>query len=108
MNTDREVLIKYRTNTKMPWQHTFSPGEVQAIATAISASDKVWLCLVCGDQSICALDKAEIQVVLDMVGTGQQWIKVEVPKGGSCHVSGSNGRLKKTVPHNSFPNKVFV
>jgi hypothetical protein len=108
VNTDRHVFVKYRTSSKSPWQHTFSQEEVQAIAAAIGASDKVWLCLVCGNQTICALERAEITTVLDMVAACQQWIRIEVPKGGSCHVSGSHGNLKKTVPHNSFPNKVFA
>jgi hypothetical protein len=47
------------------------------------------------------------EVVDIFIQSGQQSIRVEVPKAGSCHVSGSIGSLKRTVPHNSFPNKVF-
>jgi hypothetical protein len=34
-------------------------------------------------------------------------IIVEVPQGGSMHVKGTAGKLPKTLPHNSFPNKLF-
>jgi hypothetical protein len=107
VNTDRHVFVKYRTASKSPWQHTLSAADVKAIATAIESSDKVWLCLVCGDHTICALDKDEIQTVLDLAATNQQWVRVDVPKGGSCRVSGSHGSLKRKVPHNSFPDKVL-
>lgn len=107
VNTDRHVFVKYRTASKSPWQHTLSPADVKALATAMASSEKVWLCLVCADHTICALDKDEIQTVLDLTSTHQQWVRVDVPKGGSCRVAGSHGSLKRKVPHNSFPDKVM-
>lgn len=108
VNTDKHIFIKYRTSTGSPWQHTVSPDEMKALEAACSKHNQVWLCLVCGNVTICALNKTEIAVVLDLSLRAQQWVKVEVPKGGSCHVSGCNGSLTKVVPHNSFPNKVFT
>jgi hypothetical protein len=108
VNADRHVFVKYRKTSRSPWQHTFSAEEVKALAKAIESSDKVWLCLVCGNQTICALGKAEIQTVLDLSANNQQWVRVEVPAGGSCSVSGSHGSLKRKVPHYSFPDKVMV
>ena len=107
INTDRHVFVKYRTSSKSPWQHTLSADEMKSLVAACKANKFVFLCLVCGDNTICALEKAEISVVLDLASGAQQWVKVEVPKGGSCHVTGSNGALKRVVPHNSFPNKTF-
>ncbi len=107
VNTDRHVFIKHRTNRKSPWQHTFSPDEVQAIADAIAERKKVWLCLVCGEATICALTRREIKVLLDLNGNSQQFITIKVPSGGSCRANGSKGTLKGTIPHNSFPGKIF-
>ena len=108
INTDRHVFIKYRTHSKSPWHHTLSTDEMKSLVAACKKNEHVFLCLVCGDNTICALDKAEISAVLDLTSTAQQWVKVEVPKGGSCHVSGSRAALAKVVPHNSFPNKAFA
>lgn len=108
VNTDRHLFVKYRTATKSPWQHTLSPDELKAISDAINKYGKVFLCLVCGTTSVCALDATEIAIVVDLTSATSQTILVEVPAGGSCHVSGSKGKLKKTVPHNSFPNKLFA
>jgi hypothetical protein len=108
VNTDRHVFVKCSTRFRGPWKHTLSKDEVQAIAAALASSTKLWLCLVCGNRTICALDKDEIGAVLDLAGTGQQWIRVDVPKGGGCHVTGSHGNLRRPVPHNSYPKKVFA
>jgi len=107
VNTDRHVFVKYRTNKQSPWQHNFFPKELSTIDKEIKHNKKVFLCLVCGQETVCALDADQIQVVLDLTKKQQQWIRVDVPSGGSCHVSGSKGALKKKVPHNSFPDKVF-
>jgi hypothetical protein len=109
VNTDRHVFVKYRKPNKSPWQHTFSDDEVAAIAAEIEKGHAVFLCLVCGNTTICALNTSEIQTLLNVnASSGQQWIRVDIPKGGSCRVSGSNGDLERTVPHNSFPKKVFA
>jgi hypothetical protein len=107
INTDRALFVKYRKPNKSPWQHTFSEDDVAAIATEIEKNNAVFLCLVCGTTTVCALNSNEIQTVLDLDADGQQWIRVEIPKGGSCHVSGSNGKLKRTIPHRSVPDKLF-
>lgn len=108
VNTDRHVFVKYRKPNRSPWQHTLSEDEVDAMATEIKNGHAVFLCLVCGSTSVCALNSSEIQTLLEIKTAGQQWIRVEIPQRGSCHVSGSNGKLKRTVPHNSFPDKVFA
>lgn len=108
VNTDRHFFIKYRKTAKSPWLHTLSTDEMKALVSACSKYDKVWLCLVCGNVTICALNKPEIALVLDLASTAQQWVRIEVPPGGSCWVSGSSGALKKVVTHKSFPEKLFA
>ncbi|MDO3556385.1 hypothetical protein [Ralstonia pseudosolanacearum] len=108
INTDRHVFVKYRKPNGVSWNHTISPDEVKTIAAACKKDDLVWLCLVCGGVTICALDKAELNTVIDLSSTDQQWIRVDVPKGGGCRVSGSTGAVKKVIPHNAFPSKLFT
>lgn len=108
VNTDRQVFTKYRKTKRSPWQFVFTPDELSALSRAISGGGRVFVCLVCGHTTICALNADELAQVIDVTAGSQQSIRVEVPQGGSCHVSGSKGKLKRTVPHNSFPDKVFV
>ena len=108
INTDRQAFVKYRTSKKPPWTFTFAPDELQAIRSSLKSGDKVYVCLVCGSVTICCLSEEELKGVIDASSAAAQWIRVEVPKGGSCHVSGSRGDLPHVVAHNSFPDKVFT
>jgi hypothetical protein len=108
VNTDRQVFVKYRKTKRSPWQFIFAPDELSALSKAMSGAGSVFMCLVCGHFTICALNAKEIFQLVDLTEASQQSIRVEVPSGGSCHVSGSKGKLKKTVPHNSFPEKIFA
>jgi len=108
VNTDRHVFVKYRKPNRSPWQHTLSEDDIAGISAEITNGHAVFLCLVCGTTTVCALNSTEIGTILDLGGSRQQWIRIEIPKGGSCHVSGSKGKLKRTVPHNSFPEKIFA
>jgi len=108
VNTDRQVFTKYRKTKRSPWQFVFATDELSALSKALSGADSVFVCLVCGHATICALNADELQQLVDVAAASQQSIRVEVPSGGSCHASGSKGKLKRTVPHNSFPNKIFA
>ncbi len=65
------------------------------------------LCLVFGEVTICALDIEEFSNLIDVTSKETQSTIVEVPPNGSMHVKGTVGKLPKTLPHNSFPNKLF-
>jgi len=108
VNTDRQVFTKYRKTKRSPWQFVFAPDELSALSTALSSGARVFVCLVCGHTTICALNADELRRVIDVTAGSQQSIRVEVPSGGSCRVTSSSGKLGRTVPHNSFPNKVFA
>ncbi|TJZ69746.1 hypothetical protein [Chitiniphilus eburneus] len=108
VNTDRHVFAKYSTATHSPWSFSFKLNDLEAIQAEIDAQNIVFLCLVCGTTTVCALNEDEFSKLIDLRSPTSQWIRVEVPLRGSCHVSGSLGALKHTVPHNSFPVKVFA
>jgi len=108
VNIDRHVFVKYSKSTRSPWRFTFQPNDLQSIQAEVSAGHLVFLCLVCGKTTVCALTEAEFSSLIDINASRTQWVRVEVPSGGSCHVSGSLGKLKHTVPHNSFPEKIFA
>jgi hypothetical protein len=108
INADRHVFVKYRKADATPWSFTFQPEELKAISAELSADRTVYLALVCGTTTICALASDELRAVVNLSATASQWVRVAVPKGGSCHVSGSAGKLNRSVPHNSYPNKLFA
>ncbi len=106
VNSDRQLFVKYRTNDESPWQFTFQPEEVAAMRSAIGRGE-TFVCLVCGWVTICCLNQDELTELIDITGSGTQWIRVTVPPGGSLHVTGQAGDLERTIPHNAFPTKVL-
>jgi hypothetical protein len=107
VNHDIRLFVKYLSKTSSPWSFSLHSNELQAIIDDIESSTKVFLCLVCGQETICALNVQEITTLIDL-NSKRQFINVTVATGGSIHVSGSNGDLTRTIKHNSFPNKLFI
>ena len=107
VNADRHVFVKYSTEEYSPWRFTFQKDDLKAIQTEVKKGT-VFICLVCGTYTVCALTIEEFQALIDLDASSKQsWVRVEVPPRGSCHASGNLGPLKKAIPHNSFPDKVF-
>lgn len=107
INNNCHLLIKYRTNDEEPWTFVFSPEEIEALKEIVKKGDFVFVCLVCGNVTVCALSFEEIQDLLSGKSQVQQSITVKAQPNASLHVRGSQGALDKTIPHNSFPKKLF-
>lgn len=86
----------------------YNENELKTIKDHIKLYSSVFICLVCGEETICSLRAAEYTTLIDLTTLKSQWIVVEVPAGGSMHVKGSKGELIGAVPHNSFPEKLFT
>jgi hypothetical protein len=107
INNDRHLLVKYRTNDGESWQFTFKPEEIAAIKDMGKKSKLTFLCLVCGQTTVCALSFDEIKSLLSGKSEDQQSVTVDAPANSSLRVRGTNGELPNTIPHNSFPKKLF-
>jgi hypothetical protein len=108
INADRRVFVKYSTSDKGPWQFTFGHKELPKLLKLLEGQRIAYFCLVCGPVTICCLTQAEWESVIDASSTETQWIKVQVPLGGQCHVTGTRAALGRAIPHKSFPQKVFL
>jgi len=108
VNTNIHVLAKYRKNKKSPWTFQINTNDISFFCNTRKATERIFLCLICGQFTICALTQDEIEKLIDVTNPdASQSISVTIPKGGSCHVSGSKGKLGSAVPLNSFPDKIF-
>jgi len=107
VNADCNVFVKYSSLEEGPWTFTFQPEQTRPIRNVIESKSQAFVCLVCGEETVCALSGSELGDIIDLATNQNQWVKVHFPPGGSCRVQGSAGDLGRTVPHNSFPNKLF-
>ena len=105
VNTDCRLLTKHRDDN-VPWQFIFTQNDTETLKLDIASGFKTFLVLVCADVTICLLDQEQISTVLDLDHDGQQWVRVAIP-GASMEVSGTNGKIKRKIPHNAFPVNLF-
>ncbi|WP_077618364.1 hypothetical protein [Bacillus sinesaloumensis] len=108
VNHDTRIFVKYLSKETSPWSFKISVSEMQSIQSDMDVTKNVFLCLVCGQQTICALNIQEFSNLIDLTSSENQYINVEVPTGGSMHVIGTAGSLERTLRHNSFPDKLFT
>ncbi|WP_404455131.1 hypothetical protein LG329_06945 [Virgibacillus necropolis] len=104
---DTRIFVKYLMKPTFSWSFQFNVNELQAIGTDLNKAENVYLCLVCGEETICELDYEDFSGLIDVNAIERQKIVVEVPAGGSMHIKGSTGSLPNVVHHNSFPEKLF-
>ena len=107
INTNIRVLVKYRSNSESPWQFNFNSSDINTLRSDFKTGDKVFLCLVCGDKTICAIDEEKIKQLFDLASKSQQYIRAEVPKGGSIWLRSSIGAIKGCIPHKDYPDILF-
>ena len=109
INHDIRLLVKLCTAMDSPWSYTFWPDDLTTIQQDISAGAKTFICLICGLDTICILNAEQIQMLIDLDAAGSQWIRVEVhTKKGSLWVQGQRGEYHRAIPHNAFPDALFV
>ena len=107
INADRHLFVRYSKAEEGPWCYTITPGQLEPVKNILQARARIYFSLVCGEFTVCLLNEEQLRTLIDLASNESQWIRVEVPKGGSCHVSGSLGRLGRMVPHNAFPTALF-
>ncbi len=107
VNGDRRILVKTTKEATQPWRFGLKPEDLKVLRDDIASKQKTFLCLICGTTSICVLDQADLDTVLDVNADGKQGLKVESPVAG-MRVRGPKGPLKKGIGHNVFPAKIFA
>lgn len=108
VNADRRLFVKYSGSQVSPWPFTFQPAEMKAMAADIASGAKTFICLVCGQFTICCLNQDELAVLIKLNSKKAQWVRIEVPEGGSQWVTGARANLRRSIPHNAFPGKVLT
>lgn len=108
VNEDTRLFVKYSKKAEEPWEFRFQKSELSAIEEDLSAGERVFLCLVCGEATICCLGENEFMEIINLEAKDSQTIIIDSPTAASMRVRGSAGRLSKTIAHNSFPKKLFT
>ena len=92
---------------KQIWQFTFNESDLQSIRDEIAPNQKLFVGLVCGQDTICGLSIEQLEQLRDVTAQESQWVKVEHTSKKSIQVRGQREDLDKKIPHNSFPDIMF-
>ena len=110
VNHDRRLLIKRSTTGPEDWQFTFSERDLDVLRDDLQNDVRVFACLVCAGETICALDADQIRQLINVDDESTKSIIVTTPPEPrtSMRVRGTDGELEGTVAHSAFPEKVFL
>jgi hypothetical protein len=107
INDDKRILLKYRSRRKGPWNFILEEKDINTLIEDIASNQESFLCLVCGETTICILTTNQYQELIDTSMKTSQRITVESPPRSRIKVKSQLCRLGKLVKHNSFPNIIF-
>ena len=109
INNDIKILLKYRTHNKSPWIFTLNRNDLATLNKDKDNGKKIksYLCLVCGNTTICILPSSDYTKLVKTSVKKPQQITVELPKNSSLHVRSKSGELDHCIFHNSFPKILF-
>lgn len=106
VNGGIRVWLKH-SKEKSPWHFIFSPEELATLGDDLKAGGKVFLCLVCRRDNICALDAAEMAQALKLGQSGGQTLTVTRVPGRKSQIEGPGGKVEGVILASAFPDKVF-
>jgi len=110
LNEDAFLLVKYASQNQSPWRFTFRPDDIETLVNDHNEGGLFggsYVCLVCGYNSLCALQEDEWSSILDFNTAGQQTVVVRRDPRSSFEVTGSSGELDRKIPASRFPSLVF-
>lgn len=107
VNKNRRLLVKKASTGPEEWRFTFTEDNIDALNEDLGNGVEVFVCLVCGGETVCVLSESEIEKVIDLDRRSPQSVVVKTPARRSMRVRGTDGELNRTVPHNAFPEIIF-
>jgi len=107
INHNKRLLVKHTSSNNSPWSFTLQPDDIDTVIGDISSDQQSFLCLICGETTICILTTEEFEQIIDTSENKAQWVKVDCPPGSGMRVSGTAGSIRSIIAHNAFPKKLF-
>jgi len=100
------LYLKHSSARRTPWRYTFLRDHQEEIGDLAQSCYDVFLILINGNDGVACMDHKQLKQLLDDVYEDAEWITVSRNLRQPYHVSGRDGKLKKTLPRNSFPKAV--
>lgn len=107
LNNNSRLFVKFTTGNGPDYRFNLSVADVAAIKKDQSDGHRVYLVLVCGDETICALPADDVWIVAESHPNGNQQVWVRAETGKSMRFGRGQSQLNRAIAHNSFPTVVL-
>ena len=101
------IYIKYSKKRMTPWVFTFKKKHQEELSILGDLHKKTFIVLVCGDDGIACLNYDEFKEIFNTNIDDFEWIKAHRFKRESYEISAKDGKLKKKVAQNNFPENII-
>lgn len=106
---DCALYFKYSRSNRSPWQFSFTETHIKELRFIESLDEvrAVFLVLICGFEAIAVLNNLELMEVISLEKDNPQSIRITTYHNRSLRVSGTQGRLNKTLPKTKPFEKIY-
>lgn len=107
LNNDTRLFVKYTTGAGPEYFFTLSADDVSSIRDDETGGHRVFLVMVCGEDTVCAVPSPDLWVLADKNTQASQQVWVRSYPGKSMRFGRGGHELVHTIPHSGFPAVVL-
>jgi hypothetical protein len=100
------LFIKTSVKRLSPWRYSFTKDHQDEILKLKKKYGQVFLIFVNGDDGIACISFEKLKEVLDDNHEESEWVSVSRKPRETYRISGTDGKMEKTLPKNSFPKVI--
>lgn len=104
---NKGIYVKYSSKRMSLWRFSFQRRHCEMIAEMERKLGQVFVILLCHDDGAVVLTFEELRQVVNLDGTGVQWISAARNRKQMYLINGSDGNLAFKIGKDEFAEKIF-
>ena len=100
------LFLKHSRKRISPWRFTFRKNNQEEIETLVKDNDYVFVLLITDQEGVAVINYELLKLLLDDHFDETESISVSRKLRENYRVNGSNGKLNKALPKNTFPKAI--
>lgn len=111
LGTNREntigLFVKFSTARRSPWRFNFNQMHKVSIDALMRESLKAYVVLVSVEDGVACITDEQLEGLIDLENPATESIQLKGKHKESYRISGSEGKLERPLPRNSFPQVII-
>ncbi|AAQ00317.1 MULTISPECIES: hypothetical protein [Prochlorococcus] len=100
------LFLKHSRKRISPWRFTFRKKNQEEIETLVKENDYLFVLLITDQEGVAVIDYQLLKLLLDDHFDDSESISVSRKLRENYRINGSNGKLNKALPKNTFPKAI--